>query len=102
MTPTFLREVSQHQVGLVARLFDALDADPGVITRERSVPLEGIGGFLTLRSTRASELSRRLRKRGVLTDYRGEALRLGPAPYLSDAQLVAAVAALWEALSERP
>jgi len=38
----------------------------------------------------------------VLTDFRGESLRLGPAPYLSDAQLVAAVAALWEALSERP
>ena len=100
LTPPFLREVSQHQVGLVARLFDALDADPGVIARERSVPLEGIGGFLTLRSPRASELCRRLRKRGVLTDYRGETLRLGPAPYLSDAQLVAAVAALGEVLAQ--
>jgi len=102
LTPSFLREVSQHQVGLVAQLFDALDADPGVIARERSVPLEEIGGFLALRSPRASELCGRLRKRGVLTDFRGESLRLGPAPYLSDAQLVAAVAALWEALSERP
>jgi kynureninase len=30
----------------------------------------------------------------MFTDHRGDTLRLGPAPYLSEAQLEAAVAAL--------
>ena len=83
-------------------MFDELDADPRAITRDRSLPLEGIGGFLALRSPRAGELCRRLRERGVLTDYRGDVLRLGPAPYLSGHQLAAAVAALRETLGEPP
>ena len=102
LDPSILRQVSQHQVGLLAALFDELDADPRAITRDRSLPLEGIGGFLALRSPRAGELCRRLRERGVLTDYRGDVLRLGPAPYLSDHQLAAAVAALRETLGEPP
>ena len=35
-----------------------------------------------------------LARRGVSTDSRGETLRLGPAPYLSDAQLEAAIGEL--------
>ena len=50
-------------------------------------------GFLALRSPRAGELSAALRGRGVLTDFRGDVLRLGPAPYLSDDQLREAVKA---------
>ena len=94
LTPEFLREVSQHQVGLLAQLFDELDADPQVITRDRSVDLRGLGGFLALRSPRAGELCRALRERGVYTDYRGGILRFGPAPYLSDQQLRLAIEAL--------
>lgn len=98
--PTALRELSQHQVGLLAREFDALDLDPQVIDRDRrSAPLPSIGGFLSLRSRRAEQLSRALRARGVWTDYRGELLRLGPAPYVSDEQLRAALAALRDAAS---
>lgn len=98
LTPERLREVSRRQVGLLAGRFDALDPDPRVITRERSVPLEGIGGFLALRSPRAGGIQARLRQSGVLTDHRGDVLRLGPAPYLSDAQLDEAMDALAEAL----
>jgi kynureninase len=72
-----------------------------VIARDRSIPLERIGGFLALRSPRAGTLSDRLRERGVLTDFRGEILRLGPAPYLSDAQLEQAMAELGKAVSKR-
>ncbi|MDH4045033.1 MAG: kynureninase, partial [Gemmatimonadota bacterium] len=50
-----------------------------------------LGGFLALRAPDAGGLSRALRERGVLTDYRGDALRFGPAPYLADAQLDAAM-----------
>ena len=36
----------------------------------------------------------------MMTDFRGELLRLGPAPYLSDAQLVQAIERLGEAARE--
>ena len=96
LAPELLRDVSRHQVGLLARRFDELDLDPAAITRDRSVPLERVGGFLALQSPRAAEISESLRARGVLTDCRGDLLRLGPAPYLCDAQLEAAVEALAE------
>jgi kynureninase len=96
LTAGFLRQVSQHQVGVLAAAFDDLDADPQVIRRDRSTSLTEIGGFLVLRSARAGEICRRLREREVFTDFRGDALRLGPAPYLADQQLVAAVAILGE------
>ncbi len=98
LTPEFLRQVSQHQVGLLAERFDALDPDPRVIARDRSVPLARLGGFLALRSPRAAEISGLLRARGVSTDVRGDLLRLGPAPYLSDGQLRAATDALADVL----
>jgi kynureninase len=91
-----LREVSQHQVGLLIELFDALDLPEALVSRDRARPLSGTGGFLALTSARAGELSRRLARRGVATDYRGDVLRLGPAPYLADDQLRQAMAILGE------
>ncbi|HEY6110597.1 MAG TPA: hypothetical protein VIV56_16965, partial [Gemmatimonadales bacterium] len=100
LTPRLLREVSRHQVGLLAQEFDRLDLDRTVITRDRrSVPLEATGGFLAFYAPRAGEISQALRQRGVWTDYRGDTLRLGPAPYLSDAQLRDAVARLEEVVA---
>jgi kynureninase len=100
LTPGLLREVSQHQVGLLAHEFDHLDLDRTVIKRDRrSVPLEATGGFLALYAPRAREISEELRQRGVWTDYRGDTLRLGPAPYLSDDQLRDAVARLQETVA---
>jgi selenocysteine lyase/cysteine desulfurase len=87
LTPELLREVSQHQLELLAARFDALDLDPRVLARDVAMPLEEIGGFLVLRSPQAGAICRRLHDRGVYTDHRGDALRLGPAPYLSDAQI---------------
>lgn len=98
LTPRRLREVSQHQVGLLARGFDRLDADPKLVRRDRGVPLEEVGGFLVLESPRAEELRAELRRRGVLADHRDDRLRLGPAPYLSDRQLEDGVEALREAI----
>jgi selenocysteine lyase/cysteine desulfurase len=99
LTPALLREVSQHQVTALAEGFDRIDADPRVITRDRSVPIEGLGGFLALGSPHAAALHAGLKARGVLTDYRDDILRLGPAPYLSDAQLADAIAALAETIT---
>lgn len=96
LTPEFLREVSRHQVGLLAEGFDALDLDPGRIDRQRDVDPGERAGFLALRTDDAAALHAALRTRGVLTDYRQDVLRLGPAPYLSDAQLRSAIGLLGE------
>jgi kynureninase len=90
----------RHQIGVLAGAFDALDADPALIDRDRAVPPAARGGFLALRTPRATALQAGLRERGVLCDARGSWLRLGPAPYLSDAQLRDAVGALGEVLRE--
>lgn len=90
----FLRRISQHQVGVLCRLFDDLDLDPGLISRDRDVPLQRLGGFLALRSAQAERICRSLHEQGVFTDQRADILRLGPAPYLSDRQLEEAMAIL--------
>jgi len=101
LSPEWLRAVSHHQVGRLAERFDALGLDPHVVARDRSTPAERVAGFLALRSPSAGDLSHRLRASGVWTDFRGDVLRLGPAPYLSDAQLDSAMAALGEIASRR-
>lgn len=95
LTPALLRALSQHQVGLLCRELDALQAPAELWTRSQ-LPLARMAGFVVLRSARAGELARALAARGVHCDARGHALRFGPAPYLSDAQLCQAVAILGE------
>src|SRR5690606_10027220 len=63
LTPDLLREVSQHQTGRLAAAFDAADLDPAIITRDRSVPITALGGFLALRSPHAHAPGQRLRER---------------------------------------
>lgn len=87
LTPDILRKVSQHQIKLLVERFDALDLNPEILKRNRALPLSEIAGFLVLQSPRAGEICKSLHDAGVYTDYRADALRLGPAPYLSDAQL---------------
>lgn len=91
LTPERLHASYRHQVTLLARGFDALELPDALITRDRSTPLERFGGFLALRSHRAEQLQRALAASGVMTDSRGDTLRVGPAPYLSDAQLETAI-----------
>jgi len=97
LTPERLRDTSRHQVGILMRTFEALDVDPA-IARVEPMAEDRRGGFLAIRARRAGELSRSLRAAGVLNDFRGDVLRLGPAPYLCDDQLRAAVGALGEVL----
>jgi len=85
--------ISVRQVGLLAGEFEALDTDPA-IARVEEVPAERRGGFLAIRTPRASDLARALRQASVFADSRGDILRLGPAPYVSDDQLRAAIATL--------
>ena len=97
LTVDVLREVSRHQVNLLAAEVQALDTPSDVADVVPVLP-ERRGGFLAIRSARAADLCVRLRERGVATDSRGEILRLGPAPYFSDDQLRDAVARLGEAM----
>ncbi|RMH22446.1 MAG: kynureninase, partial [Gemmatimonadetes bacterium] len=97
MSPQALRGLSRAQIARLAEGFDALDLDPALVRRDRTTSLERIGGFLALESPRASDLHAALLDRGVLTDFRDTVLRLGPAPYVTDAQLDTALAALGEA-----
>jgi kynureninase len=101
LTPALLREVSQHQIGLLRAEIDALGLSPQLLGRA-DVPLEQLCGFLALSSPRAAEIQRELRRRGVSSDVRGSILRLGPAPYLSDAQLKQAVAILGDVVRALP
>ena len=98
LTATRLREISRAQVGLLKREFEALDLDPATAHVE-PMPDDRRAGFLALRCARAGHLAAALRARGVLTDFRGTLLRLGPAPYLSDDQLRDAIAALRDVFS---
>ena len=102
LSPEVLRAISQHQIELLAARFDSLNLDPPSITRDRSVPLKSIGGFLALESPRAGEIAAGIRERGVLADFRGTVLRLGPAPYLSDPQLDAAMNTIGEVVRALP
>jgi kynureninase len=90
LTPKRLRQISRHQVGLLKEACDALDIDDAVM-RVEPMPDDRRAGFLAIRTNRANDVLHGLRTRGVRADVRGDLLRLGPAPYLSDQQLRDAV-----------
>ena len=90
LTPERLRAISLHQVGVLAASFAALDVNPD-IARIVDIPPERRGGFLAIQTPRAAQLVRQLRESAVFADARGDILRLGPAPYLSDEQLMAGI-----------
>jgi kynureninase len=93
LTPDRLRAVSVSQVGLLNNAIAALDLDPSR-AHVVDMPADRRAGFLAVRSPHAADLVRALRQAGVSADSRGEILRLGPAPYVSDEQLLDAVAKL--------
>jgi kynureninase len=82
LTPHVLRGISLHQTTLIA---ERLGLDE---------PREHFGGFVALSTPRAAEYRDALLAERVHTDTRGDVLRLGPAPYVSDAQLHGALDAL--------
>jgi kynureninase len=100
LTPEALRAISQRQVGLLVDRFTALDIDPRVAGLIDVTPSRR-AGFVAIRSHEAAALAADLRRRGVYVDSRGDILRLGPAPYVSDEQLDMAVAMLGDCLRQR-
>lgn len=86
MTPDRLRSASLHQIGMLQKRFEAFDVDPSV-AEVVPIPADRRAGFLAIRCPRATAAALNLRARNVFADARGDLLRLGPAPYLSDQQL---------------
>ncbi|MGD9906503.1 MAG: kynureninase [Vicinamibacterales bacterium] len=93
LTAPLLHAINRHQAARIVTAFERLDVDPARAALV-DVPAVGRGGFVAVRSTDATRLVESLRARGVNTDARGHHLRLGPAPYLSDAQIDEAMARL--------
>ncbi|MDP1792868.1 MAG: hypothetical protein Q8K63_01920, partial [Acidimicrobiales bacterium] len=79
LTPEVLRATSLRQTTFIAEQLGV----PG----DRSQ----FGGFVAVPTPHAVELRDRLFEAGIHTDVRGDMLRLGPAPYVSDGQLGRAV-----------
>ena len=89
-----LRRKSQEQISLLAAEFDRLNFPPEKLTRNAKIALESLAGFLALKTPHAKRLHDELRAREIFTDFRGDILRLGPAPYLTDEQLRRAIQTL--------
>ncbi len=83
MTVDALRVTSLVQT---ARILAQVHDLPGIAIATPLVDADR-GGFVALRTPRARELSTQLREDGVFTDARGDILRLGPAPYLTDDEI---------------
>jgi selenocysteine lyase/cysteine desulfurase len=94
--PERLRAISTRQT---RRILDRLDArgHGGSILSSRDDARRG--GFVAIRAAAAQAVVERLRARGVFVDARGEAVRLGPAPYLADDEIDRGVDAVAEELS---
>jgi selenocysteine lyase/cysteine desulfurase len=93
LTPPRLRAISRHQVGLLREGFERLGLNPAV-ARVEPMPEERRAGFLAIRTARAGAVATSLRDAAVYADARGDVLRLGPAPYLTDEQLRDGIAAV--------
>lgn len=93
LTPERLRAINQQQVQRLAAGVAALDLPPAAAVIV-AMPDDRRAGFLAIRSPHAAAAVAALRERGVYADARGTILRLGPAPYVADTQLDAAVVAV--------
>jgi kynureninase len=91
LTSEKLRELSQRQVAVLA----------AGVGGQPEVPLTDIAGFVSFRAADTAQLQRQLQRRDIWTDYRGERLRLGPAPYVAEGQLRRAIDAIGAVAARR-
>lgn len=79
-----LRAISTKQTRRIISVFEA----SGEVHRIASSTDDARrGGFVAVRARHPSEVVQRLSKRGVWVDARGDVVRLGPAPYLTDDEI---------------
>lgn len=94
MTVEALRATSLAQT---SRILGAARELPGV-TLATPTADDDRGGFVALRTDSASALVSALRAEGVYADSRGDVIRLGPAPYVTDEEIDEALAILARAV----
>lgn len=92
LTVEALRELSLRQTTRLLGLLDGLDV-------QTPAQPAGRGGFVAVRLQDAAGAVQALRAKGIVTDARGDLLRLGPAPYVLDEELDRAVTALKDHLA---
>ena len=88
LTPELLQKLYEHQKEILRESFLSADFDNNVI---KLPDAKKTAGFQTFISPYAGKLSSELKKYNVFSDSRGDFLRFGPAPYLSDNQLRKAI-----------
>jgi kynureninase len=93
LTPEPLRQLSLQQTRLIAWAVADADLDPAIAEVEPLTPQER-AGFVAIRMPDAAGVARTLNARGVWCDARGQWLRFGPAPYVTNEQLFGAVGQL--------
>jgi selenocysteine lyase/cysteine desulfurase len=92
-----LRAISLRQTQrIIARLDEAGLGERVVSSRVD----ERRGPFVSVRVPHAHDVVLRLRGRGVFTDSRGDLLRLGPAPYLTDDEIDTGTSAAAEEIAK--
>jgi kynureninase len=84
LSPERLRAISRRQTQRILDRADARGLGAAILSSRDD---DRRGGFVALRASHAEEVVTRLRARGVLVDARGDAVRLGPAPYLTDEEI---------------
>jgi len=91
LTVERLRELSQQQIALLVR---GLEPAP-------DVAVAALGGFMSFSAPQAAQLQETLRRQHIWADHRGDRLRLGPAPYVTERQLRTAIDAVCAAAGRR-
>ncbi|MFN1835940.1 aminotransferase class V-fold PLP-dependent enzyme [Balneola sp. MJW-20] len=100
LTPEVLRKQYLAQVALLRNEFESKGFDEDIIRLTHREPVERNGGFLSLTSPHAREIRAILMDNEVFTDARDVILRLGPAPYTTEAQIKAVVNELHKAVEK--
>lgn len=96
--PAFLREISQHQTALMVSNFLDLDLPTQIIKLDPAIKNTQRAGFVALNTKMARQINEQLMAHGVLTDFRGQSLRFGPAPYHPDKQVTEAIQILGQVI----
>lgn len=84
LTPERLRAISLRQTERILQRFDAAGLGDRIASSREGARR---GGFVAVHTEEAASIVARLRDQGVLVDSRRSILRLGPAPYLTDAEI---------------
>lgn len=91
ITPKQLNKLYNEQTAYFKWLFIRKQFDTNTIDLVHQYPITNNGGFISLKSQKAGIYHDELKDKGVLTDYRGDIIRFGMAPYLTGRQIESAL-----------